>query len=85
MEKNGIPFFEGGKYLITYNEDVLLNADFDVYDLNDNYPSSFLKISIIIINKSQSKITCEIIIIKNLISGIKFRALKFKLILIKYI
>lgn len=67
LEKSGIRFYEKGKYLIIYIGDVLLNTDFDVYDLNNNNPSSFLKIPITIINKSQSKITYEVIIPKNLI------------------
>ena len=75
IEKDGIQFgpyrhYEQGKYLIIYHGDSLLNAKLDVIDnglKEANIPFT-------IINKSQNKISYEIIIPSELKSGIEFRA-----------
>ena len=75
IEKEGIQFgpyrhYEQGKYLIIYHGDSLLNAKLDVIDnglKEANIPFT-------IINKSQNKISYEIIIPSELKSGIEFRA-----------
>ena len=74
IDKGGFqsgPFrcYEQGKYLIIYNGDCLLNADFDVIDngIKDKIPITF-------ISKTQTKVIYEVIIPGNLKSGIEFRA-----------
>ena len=75
IEKEGIQYgpyrhYEQGKYLIIYHGDSLLNAKLDVIDnglKEANIPFT-------IINKSQNKISYEIIIPSELKSGIEFRA-----------
>ena len=74
IEKGGIQYgpylhYEQGKYLIIYNGENLLNAKFDVHDhgLKVDFPFT-------IINESQIKVIYEVIINKNLKTGIEFRA-----------
>ena len=75
IEKDGAQYgpyrhYEQGKYLIIYHGDSLLNAELDAIDnglKESNIPFT-------IINKTQNKISYEIIIPSNLKSGIEFRA-----------
>ena len=74
IDEGGIQYgpylhYEQGKYLIIYNGENLLNAEFDVFDnrLQKVFP-------ITIINESQTKVIYEVIISGNLKDGIEFRA-----------
>ena len=75
IEEGGIQYgpyrhYEQGKYLIIYHGDSLLNAELDVIDNGLNETN----IPFTIINKSQKKISYEIIVPFELKSGIEFRA-----------
>ncbi len=74
IEKGGIQYgpylyYEEGKYLIIYNGENLLNAEFDVFD---NGLKIFFPLTIK--NKSETKVIYEVFIHKNLKQGIEFRA-----------
>ena len=62
-------YYEEGKYLIIYNGENLLNAEFDVFD---NGQTKYFPLTYI--NKSETKVIYEVFIPKNLIDGIEFRA-----------
>ena len=61
-------YYEEGKYLIIYNGENLLNAEFDVFD---NGQTKYFPLTYI--NKSETKVIYEVFIPKNLSDGIEFR------------
>ena len=73
VEEDGWQFgpyrhYDQGKYLIVYHGEGLLNGELDVID--NQFKSPF---PITIINKTQKKISYEVIIPSDLKSGIEFR------------